>query len=173
MKLGEMITEEKKVRCSGCGIVIVVTPHPTNPTEVVTSIPKKREKSKGMTDGQKKLALSGALLGLALLIGIGIWLTASGGGSQLRAAAEGDITHDGAPLEQGSIQFEPTDTSKGAATVTVPIERGHFKVASSRGPFIGLNRVRIFGAAAQLNDSKDLVNIQAGTNKCTYAIASQ
>jgi hypothetical protein len=77
MKLGEMITEEKKVRCSGCGIVILVNPHPTIPTEVVASIPKKSERPKGMSDSRKKLLLSGALLVLAVLFAFGMWLTMS------------------------------------------------------------------------------------------------
>src|SRR5215475_11130925 len=69
MKLGEMIAEEKKVRCSGCGMVIIVTPHPSNPLEVMTSIPKRHEKPKGMSDTQKKKVLVGALLALGLLVG--------------------------------------------------------------------------------------------------------
>lgn len=77
MKLGTMITEEKKVRCSGCGIVILVTPHPSNPMEVVTSIPKKSERPKGLSDAHKKLLLSVVLLILVSLVAFGIWWTTS------------------------------------------------------------------------------------------------
>jgi hypothetical protein len=178
MKLSDAITEQKKVRCSGCNLVIIVEPDPANPGQVLTSIPKPREKRKGLTEDQKKYILYG-VAGL-LAVGAIIFLySLFFGGPPLRGGVEGDVTWDGSPLEKGRIVFEPTDTSKGGKVVETKIERGHYDIAAFHGPFIGVNRVRIFGSdaepvAAQWNtESEEKFEIKAGANKANYAVTSK
>jgi LSD1 subclass zinc finger protein len=178
MKLGDTITEQKKVRCSGCGTVILVEPHPSNPGEVTTSIPKRREKSKGMSEATRRNLLIGVAIGLVLIAAIGIWWTQSG--PSLTAAVEGDVKLDGADLMKGWIVFTPVDTSKGAKEVKVPIERGRYSVGSWRGPYIGANKVQIIGneteiVAPRYNTESELEPfiIQAGQNKKNYEVDSK
>ena len=47
LKIGEMITEAKKVRCTGCAIVLLVVPDDDNPDAVIATIPKKSGRLKG------------------------------------------------------------------------------------------------------------------------------
>jgi hypothetical protein len=173
MKLGAPITEQKKVRCSGCGIVIVIDPHPTNPNEVITTIPKMRDKRKGMTDAQKKAILTAVLAVLALGVGTALYFTFRG--PPELASADGEVTLDGAPLPKGKIVFEPLDTSKGAKNVEAPIVRGRY----SARPWIGTNTVKIFGSGTDVvaerfsTDKADVTYIKAGTNPKNYETLSK
>jgi DNA-directed RNA polymerase subunit RPC12/RpoP len=175
MKLGDMITEQKKVRCSGCGTVILIEPNPDNPREIITSIPKRRDKPKGMSEAMRRNILIGIAVALILIVVIGVWWTQFSGPS-LTAAVEGDVKLDGAPLVKGKIVFTPLDTSKGARAVSIPIERGSYSARASRGPAIGTNKVQIFGSETEIvapryhtpsedDDPLEEVNIQPGVNK--------
>jgi hypothetical protein len=177
MKLGDTITEQKKVRCSGCGAVILVEPHPTNPGEVTTSIPKRRDKPKGMSDTMRRNILMAIVAVLILIMAIGIWWTQSG--PSLTAAVAGDVTLDAAPLVKGWIIFVPLDTSKGVTEVKIPIERGSYSIRASRGPLIGMNKVQILGneieiVAKEYNTESDLTfDIKAGPNKADFKVTSK
>ncbi len=176
MKLGEAITEQKKVRCSGCGTVIVVAPHPSNPHEVMTSIPNKRERPKGMSETTRRNILMAVVAALIVIMVTAIWWTQAG--PSVTAAVEGDVTLDGA-LAKGWIVFTPVDTSKGAKEVKVAIERGHYSVGAWSGPYIGTNKWQILGneteiVAPQFNtENQETINIQAGENKKTFETKSK
>ena len=179
MKLGDAITEQKKVRCSGCGTVILVSPHPTNPAEVITSIPNRRARPNTMSDTKRRNILMAIVAGLILIMAIGIWWTSSGGSSP-RAAVEGDVTLDAAPLMKGWIVFSPLDKSKGATDVKVRIERGSYKARAGSGPFVGPNKVQILGndieiVAPRFNtESETIIGIQpSGANKKDYETLSK
>ena len=53
LKVGEMITEARKVRCTGCGLVILVMPDPTDPMGTTTTIPQKTTET-----GKRPITLS-------------------------------------------------------------------------------------------------------------------
>ncbi len=59
-----------------------------------------------------------------------------------RAAVRGRITLDNVPLEQGSINFFPTGTTRGPATGT-QIINGLYELSAAQGPAIGQARVEI------------------------------
>jgi len=46
MKVGEGFVEPKKVRCSGCGTVILLTPDPDDPSNVAISFPGRAAKGR-------------------------------------------------------------------------------------------------------------------------------
>jgi DNA-directed RNA polymerase subunit RPC12/RpoP len=146
LKIGEMITEERKVRCTGCGIVIVVSPDPADPMSVVANIPEQPLGNKRKSDkelGQRRnllLAVLGVVF-LLVLIGI-IW---SMMGPSDRGGVEGSVTIGADPLEKGTIHFIPHDTSKSA--VNGPITQGKYRIPASTGPFLGMHKVEIRGEA--------------------------
>src|SRR6266516_4201846 len=78
MKIDSRITEERKVRCTGCRIVILLTPDPDEPDGMTVSFPKKSDKRKGMSDSRKRVLLLIALVIMAVIVGVGLWYTLSG-----------------------------------------------------------------------------------------------
>lgn len=170
LKLGEMIAEPRKVRCTGCGIVILVEPDPANPLGVKSSIPERMDKTtKRIRQEQARfrIVLVGGLVVLGIGLAIGIWLTVRTPSD--RAAIEGEVKLDGTPLERGTIVFVPEDKSK--SPVGVPITSGSYSIGAGSGPFIGANTVQISGSgtetvAARFNtESKKTIEIKAGANK--------
>ncbi len=59
-----------------------------------------------------------------------------------RAAASGDVTLDGQPIEEGVIQFLPVEGTIGPETGGV-ITKGHYDIPRLRGPVVGKNRVEL------------------------------
>lgn len=59
-----------------------------------------------------------------------------------RAAVQGTVTLDGAPLAQGWVRFIPTEETKGPST-TVPVADGRFEADAEHGPVVGRHRIEI------------------------------
>lgn len=177
MKLGDAITEQKKVRCSGCGTVILVSPHPTNSAEVVISIPDRSKKPKKMSDSMRRNILIAIAVALLVFMGTAVWWTQAG--PSVTAAVEGDVKLDGSDLLKGAIVFIPVDTSKGAKEVKIPIERGHYSAGTWRGPYIGVNKVQILGNETEIvaplynTESTETITVQDGVNKKNYEVTSK
>src|SRR5476651_1044329 len=69
LKLGEMIAEPRKVRCTGCGIVILVEPDPANPLGLTSSIPEQPDKTKRRIQAEQarnRTILVGSLVAIAI-----------------------------------------------------------------------------------------------------------
>ena len=178
LKLGEMIAEPRKVRCTGCGIVILVEPDPTHSSGIKSSIPEQMDKTtKRIRQEQARLRmiLASGLVILGIALAIGIWWSFRGPAN--RAAIEGTVKLDGAAMEQGTIVFVPEDKSK--APVGVPITRGSYSTSASSGPFIGANTVQISGSeneivAARFNtESKRTLEIRAGSNTGNFEVQAK
>lgn len=137
MKIESRITEERKVRCTGCRIVILLTPDPQEPDGMRVSIPKKSDKPKQMSESKKRLLLFGALAVLAITVAVGLWFTLRG--PQTHASVDGDVTIDGVPLEKGAIEFETLGAAK--ITTKAGIVRGRYSISAG----LGKNKVRITG----------------------------
>jgi hypothetical protein len=78
MKIDRRITEEKKVRCTGCRSVILLTPDDESPDGMLVSVPKKTEKPKEMSVATKRWLLMAALGIILLIIAAGIWFSMRG-----------------------------------------------------------------------------------------------
>ena len=65
------------------------------------------------------------------------------GGPQ-RAAVIGRVTVDGQPVENGSVQFIPTQGTSGPMAGAV-ITDGEYSLSKAQGPVVGTNRVQIRG----------------------------
>lgn len=167
MKIAEAVTKPQKVRCSGCGLVILVTPDPKNPSNVLVSVPAQASKSQTKSASQQKILLLSILGALGLFLALAIWYTE--GGQPERAAAEGEVTYDVGPLEKGTITFTLLHDTK-QITATATITKGRYSMRASRGPGIGTNKVEITGDGGakihpRYNSATELeVEIQAGHN---------
>lgn len=69
-------------------------------------------------------------------------LGAAGCGSGGQGELSGEVTLDGAPLEQGAILLTPLDASKGAATGG-EIKSGRYALTGKQAPFAGTYKVEI------------------------------
>lgn len=68
-------------------------------------------------------------------------LAVAGCGAESRTAAvSGTVRLDGAPVEEGAIQFIPLEPGPSAAAV---ISHGQYKIERARGAAIGSNRVEL------------------------------
>jgi hypothetical protein len=76
--------------------------------------------------------------GAAFVLAIGALGCGSGGQGEL----SGEVTFDGAPLEQGAILLTPLDTSKGAATGG-EITNGRYALTGKQAPLAGAYKVEI------------------------------
>ncbi len=74
-------------------------------------------------------------------------LVGCGGNPLNRQAVSGKITLDGAPLDQGAIEFRPTQR-KGTVSSGAVIHNGQYSVEAQKGLPPGEYRVMIFSAAA-------------------------
>jgi hypothetical protein len=75
MKIGDGLAEPKKVRCTGCGMVILLTPNAADPANPSLSFPRKTETGKGMSESQRGMLL---LVGVGVLVVVavaGLWWT--------------------------------------------------------------------------------------------------
>lgn len=146
LKLASMIDEARKVRCTGCGIVIVVAPDEDSENGISATIPqqsaKDKERAKWETARQKKI-LIGILIALGIILIAGLWYAFFSGPSD-RGSAYGEIKLDGQPMETGTITFLPIEGNKGQL-VNVKIVKGRYEVPAAKGPGVGMNRVEIFG----------------------------
>jgi DNA-directed RNA polymerase subunit RPC12/RpoP len=169
MKIGDGITEAKKIRCTGCGTVILLTPDPSSPGDVKVSYPRKTAKPNTMTEKQKQILLWCGLGALGLVLAIGLWYSLSG--PSTHGAVEGEVTLDNAPLEKGTITFMPLEGTKGVAAKG-PIVRGRYSTRAS----LGTNKVEIRGGEENTlyKLKADLtIEIKAGSNTGNFEVASK
>jgi len=73
---------------------------------------------------------------------VSLFLGCGKGDGVTRAAVEGKVTLDGAPVEAGAISFIPTGGTKGPA-VGGEIQNGQYSIPASEGPVVGRQRVEI------------------------------
>ena len=179
LKVAAVVTEERKVRCTGCGIVIVLTPDDDSPTGMSISVPQKGGKPRLSSRGRRNI-LIGVLVAILALLGFAIWY--STGGPTDRGAIDGYVNLDDGTLEKGQITFIPIDGTKGV-TASAPIVRGRYSLSAADGPAIGINRWEIRGetegaVAKRYNvESKDRadtkIEIKAGSNTRTFELKSK
>jgi hypothetical protein len=87
-------------------------------------------------------------LAMVLAACIGLTIAGCGGGSpQGRLAISGQVTFEGQPLDQGSIQFTPLDSESGISGGAI-IQNGSYTIEAEKGLAPGKYRVRIFSAEA-------------------------
>lgn len=176
MKIGEPITEAKKVRCKSCGSVILLTPNPSEPNGMAVTLPKKTDRPSSMSRSNQQLLLAGGLIGLALFLALGLWWTFSNPSD--RGSVEGAVKYDNAPLDRGTIVFLFSKDGK-ETSATAPIKQGRYSISAARGPAIGLNKVEIRGdennpVHARYNTESELsAEISLGPNTKDYEVKSQ
>lgn len=81
---------------------------------------------------------------IALVAGVSMVAAVCGCGSgspQGRKAVSGKVTLDGVPIQQGSIQFQPTE--KGGMVAGAMITDGAYKIPADKGPAAGKYKVVI------------------------------
>jgi hypothetical protein len=178
LKIGEMITEAKKVRCTGCAIVLLVEPDDDNPNGLIVTIPRKPSRPKGAAGGgmrQQAILFTAAAVALLVIL-FGLWYMFSA--PKDRASIEGDVTLDEVLLEGGTISFAPLDTTKPAVMGKIGA-RGRYSFSASNGPFIGTNRVEIHGTenkpvAAIYNTNSELkYEVHPGSNTRDFTVKSR
>ncbi|MSQ95765.1 MAG: hypothetical protein EXR98_14585 [Gemmataceae bacterium] len=178
LKIGEMITEAKKVRCTGCAIVLLVEPDDDNPNGLIATIPRKPNRPKGAGGGGKRQqAIFFSIAAVALLVALfGLWYMFRAPSD--RSSIDGDITLDEVLLDGGTISFAPIDTTK--PTVMGKIgARGRYSFSASNGPFIGMNKVEIHGTenkpVADTFNSKSILtfDVQPGSNSKDFLVKSR
>lgn len=137
------------------------------------------------------------MFGIALLA-FPIFMMGCGGTDANRGEIEGQVTLNGKPLTNGSIQFAPIEGTRGVVTAG-PIENGRYRLSNKVGPAVGWNRVEICAArktgrmiqkamaspgvmveewvpivGRQFNtDSTLKVNITPGENNADFALESK
>jgi hypothetical protein len=75
-----------------------------------------------------------------LLCGLALLLT--GCGPSRRVAIQGTVTYRGAPLEEGTILFEPADPAKGYSA-GARVEAGAYAIPAEKGLLPGPYRVQV------------------------------
>jgi len=199
LKLGEMIAEPKKVRCTGCSIVILVEPDPADPTGLKTSIPaqslnKEKSRSDKQLARQRKVLL---VLGGIILVGAVIALWWNFRPPNDRGSIAGAVKLDGEPVERGMITFISEDGQN--VRTSGLINQGQYKISAYNGPMVGINKVEIRsekktgrsiakpgsttgeqidevveGVAERYNTkSREKLEIKAGANTKDYEIKSK
>lgn len=181
LKIAEMISEPRKVRCTGCSLVILVSPDEDAPNGVRTSVPEKPSKT-GESEAdiaRRRNILVGAMVAVLILLLAGIWWTQRGPAD--RAAVEGRIMLDDVLMDKGTIVFVPIDGTPGQS-VTVGVVNGRYQVSASHGPHIGVYRVEIHSeragggelVAKRFNaESTEKITISAGLNSKDYDVRSK
>ena len=142
LKIESMISQQKKVRCTKCSIVILIDPDPGSPTGIKASIPdqtgKGTLKSKAEEARQRKIVFTAAgLVGAFVVLAIGWNLLPPGN----RGAVEGYVSLDGQKVESGKITFTGIDNA--TIEATADIVDGHYRLSRYSGPALGSNKVRI------------------------------
>ena len=170
-----MITEPKKVRCTGCGIVILLTPNEESETGLTASFPEQPVKPNAMSDSRKRIIMASVLGVMAVVLLVGLWWSFRAPSD--RGAIDGEISLDGGPLEKGIIEFTSPDSKQIIARG--PIVRGRYSISASHGPSIGRNDVSITGdegttIAQRYNTKSQLrVVIKAGSNTENFDVKSK
>ena len=141
MRLGESITETKKVRCSGCRTVIVLTPNPGNPREPIASYPKRSDKTLATKEGYRRIGLYVIFGALCLFMAWVLYFTFSTPAT--RGSIEGKVKVDGNDLKDGKIRFDTMEEKKPSISATATIKNGHYEIPTKTGPGIGLNKIKI------------------------------
>jgi hypothetical protein len=135
---------QRKVRCTGCGAVILLTPDDDAPDGMTVSIPQQSGKRTNPFESAENryrlMVYSGAAIALLLIV-LGLWWYFSAPTD--RGAIEGDVTFDGHPVDKGYVVFVSLNPSTPVST-RADIKDGHYKVAADKGPVIGLNRVEVY-----------------------------
>lgn len=199
LKIGEMVTEPKKVRCTGCSIVILVEPDPSDPLGIKTSVPiQSLNKSKSRDEKEwartrKTLGIVAAVLLILAIITLWWYFRPPND----RGSIEGMVKLDGEPVDRGTITFISEDGKN--VSVSGPINQGQYKISSYNGPVIGSNKVElrsekktgrsiakpgsttgeqvdevVEGAAERYNTkSREKLEIKAGANTKDYDIKSK
>lgn len=80
-----------------------------------------------------------------------------GGPPSGRLPISGEVTLDGQPLDQGAIQFEPTDKSSKLNAGGV-IANGKYKIGSEQGLPPGKYKVSITSVAKDTRSAQDIMN---------------
>ncbi len=178
LKIGEAISESKKVRCTGCGIVLLVSPDENNPEIVSATIPKKpsrREEVARSGARQQAVLFGGAAVVLLTLVFV-FWMIFKAPGD--RAEIEGRVMLDDLPMESGTIKFIPLDTTK-TITAEGPITRGRYSISAANGPVIGMNRVEVYSTgekavSTSYNTKSHLTfDVQPGSNPKDFDVKSR
>jgi hypothetical protein len=170
MKVGQSFSEPKKIRCSGCRTLILLTPDPTNPSNVAVSFPRTKAKQSGMTETHKRIILYSAFGAMCLFLAYALW---SGRTPPNRAAVEGKVTIDGVAMNSGTIRFDSFD---GKFSASGEITRGTYSISAAKGPWLGMNKVKIKcvekdvdRVAPRFNaEDQYKVEIKAGTNNHNF-----
>ena len=179
LKVAAVVTEERKVRCTGCGIVILLTPDDDSPTGMSISVPEKGHAGPRQQRLRRNILIGMLIVALGLLA-FGIWYKSHGPAE--RAAIDGHVNLDEGTLEKGLITFIPCEGTKGV-TVSAPIVRSRYFLSAADGPHIGTNRVEIRGetdgqVAKRFNvDAKDRpemkIDIKPGSNTKDWEVKSK
>lgn len=144
LKVPEVVTVERKVRCTSCGVVILLTPDEASPTGMTATLPDtegKKSKHKAKVEAARQRRVLLVVLGVVVVILAGGLLWTFWGPSN-RAAVEGEVKLDNLPLANGTILFIAADNPK-RISAKGTITNGHYKLAASEGPYIGMNNVEI------------------------------
>lgn len=80
-----------------------------------------------------------------------VWFAGCGGGEPgpTRAAVQGTVHYEGAPLAKGVIRFVPVEGTEGPKT-SAPIDSGAFELPADLGPLVGSHRVEIESISGDL-----------------------
>src|SRR5213595_1763456 len=73
LKVAAVVTEQRKVRCTGCGMVILLTPDDDSPTGMTISVPEKGGHAGPHQQRLRRHVLIGVLVAILALLGFGIW----------------------------------------------------------------------------------------------------
>lgn len=194
MKVGEGFTEPKKIRCSGCGTVILLTPEPGNPSNIAVSFPRKKSKRRGLSEGQQRILLYVIFGGFCLFFLYVLWWANKAPDDH--GAVEGTVNLDGSPMDDGIIIFESQDGKDIKATIS--ISKGRYSISARNGPGLGHNKVTIHSyqstgkkvpnpakpdqeideridmvAPRFNNEERKSVTIQAGSNPLNFDVLSK
>jgi hypothetical protein len=145
LKVPEVVTVERKIRCTSCNAVMVLTPDEMSPTGMTTSMPdtsKKADSKKRHEAAKQQRALLIVLPIVLLALGGIIWWAFFTGPSN-RGSVEGEVTVGGISMEKGMIIFVSVDDEKKKSSPGT-IEKGRYKLTASEGPYIGKNKVEIY-----------------------------
>lgn len=79
---------------------------------------------------------------IASVVLLGVATLVCGCGDKKRASVSGTVQLDGKPIEEGSIQFVPSDPNAGP-TSGASIRDGKYEISADKGATIGSNKVVI------------------------------
>lgn len=138
---------------------------------------------------RRRFAVAVPLVGFGLLMAV----AGCGEGTGGRQSVSGQVTFKGQPLDQGTIQFVPTDAAKDAAPGVAQVAAGKYEMPAASGLKPGPYKVIISATAGpKVNeseapgdsdapakelippawnvDSKHTVEVKTGPNKFDFSI---